>query len=48
MGLSQCKEGHRYSLEFKRQAVNLSPLENVEVRAVAAALDIRPPFVAVT
>jgi transposase len=33
---------HRYSLEFKRQAVKLSQLEGVEVQAVADALDIHP------
>ena len=33
---------HRYSLEFKRQAVKLSPLDGVEVQAVPDALDIHP------
>jgi transposase len=33
---------HRYSLEFKRQAVKLSQLEGVEIQAVADALDIHP------
>jgi transposase len=33
---------HRYSLEFKRTAVQLSHLDGVEVQAVADALDIHP------
>jgi transposase len=33
---------HRYSLDFKRTAVELSQLKGVEVRAVAEALDIHP------
>jgi transposase len=33
---------HRYSLEFKRQAVRLSQLEGVQVQAVADALAIHP------
>lgn len=32
----------RYSLEFKRKAVALSQLPDVEVRAVAEALEIHP------
>ena len=33
---------HRYSLEFKATAVRLSHLPDVEVQAVAKALDIQP------
>ena len=36
-GKSQSRKIHRYSLEFKRQAVKLSQLEGVEVQAVADA-----------
>jgi transposase-like protein len=42
MGRVSPRKVHRYSLEFKRQAVNLSQLEGVEVQAVADALDIHP------
>jgi transposase len=42
MGRGSAKKVHCYSLEFKRQAVHLTPLEGVEVQAVAAALDIHP------
>ena len=40
MGRANSKKIHRYSLEFKRQAVKLSQLDGVEVRAVADALGI--------
>ena len=36
MGRASPRKIHRYSLEFKRQAVKLSQLEGVEVQAVAA------------
>ena len=42
MGRASPRKVHRYSLEFKRQAVKLSQLEGVEVQAVADALDIHP------
>ena len=42
MGRASPRKIHRYSLEFKRQAVKLSQLEGVEVQAVADALDIHP------
>ena len=42
MGRASPRRIHRYSLEFKRQAVKLSQLEGVEVQAVADALDIHP------
>jgi len=42
MGRASPRKVHRYSLEFKRQAVKLSQLECVEVQAVADALDIHP------
>jgi transposase len=42
MGRASRRRIHRYSLEFKRQAVKLSQLEGVEVQAVADALDIHP------
>ena len=42
MGRASPRKMHRYSLEFKRQAVKLSQLEGVEVQAVADALDIHP------
>ena len=40
MGRASPRKVHRYSLEFKRQAVKLSQLEGVEVQA--DALDIHP------
>ena len=42
MGPASPRKIHRYSLEFKRQAVKLSQLDGVEVQAVADALDIHP------
>ena len=42
MGRASPRGIHRYSLEFKRQAVKLSQLDGVEVQAVADALDIHP------
>jgi transposase len=42
MGRASPRKIHRYSPEFKRQAVKLSQLEGVEVQAVADALDIHP------
>ena len=42
MGRASPRKIHRYSLEFKRQAVKLSQLDGVEVQAVADALDIHP------
>jgi len=42
MGRASPRRIHRYSLEFKRQAVKLSQLDGVEVQAVADALDIHP------
>ena len=36
------KKVQQYSLEFKRAAVRLSELEDLEVQAVAHALDIHP------
>jgi len=36
------KKVHRYSLEFKLKAVKLSQLKDVEVQAVADALEIHP------
>ena len=42
MGRVSPRKVHRYSLEFKRQAVKLSQLEGVEVQAVADALHIHP------
>jgi transposase-like protein len=38
------KKVHRYSLEFKRTAVNLSHLDGVQVQAVAGALGYRSPI----
>ena len=42
MGRASPRKIHRYSLEFKRQAVKLSQLDGVEVQSVADALDIHP------
>ena len=42
MGRAGPKKVHRYSLEFKRAAVKLSQLRDVQVQAVAEALDIHP------
>ena len=42
MGRAGPKKVHRYSLEFKRTAVQLSQLRSVQVQTVAAALDIHP------
>ena len=36
------KKVHRYSVEFKMTAVNLSGMPGVQVQTVAAALDIHP------
>jgi transposase len=36
------KRIHKYSLEFKRNAVRLTLKEGIQVQAVAAALDIHP------
>lgn len=42
MGRPGPRKVDRYSLEFKRRAVELSKLGEVEVQAVAKALDIHP------
>ena len=38
----QHKKTHRYSIEFKSKAVQLSLMDGVEVQAVARTLDIHP------
>jgi len=42
VGRAGPKKVHRYSLEFKRTAVQLSQLRSVQVQTVAEALDIHP------